>query len=810
MTDLVLPAAVPMETYIDDTVAVLSEVLEDTPADVLGGFDFTAQGVWAFARPGSPPLKLDQSLDDAGVVDGSLLTLVSVSRTERYRPLVEDVIDAIAVLDESPEFDRTALNRFVGAAIPLLTAPVIGMAMRAWWETGRSLWWPLAIGILGIAVLVGSFVANRFYQSGHLAECLLVTTYLLIATAAALAVPLPRGVNSLGAPQVAGAATAVLFLTLMTRGGPRKRHELASFAVITAIAVIAAAAAFGYGYQDWVPAGGIAFGLFIVTNAAKLTVAVARIALPPIPVPGETVDNEELLDPVATPEATSEETPTWQAIIASVPASAVRLTERSKLAKQLLIGYVTSGTLILAAGAIAVVVRGHFFVHSLVVAGLITTVCGFRSRLYAERWCAWALLAATVAIPTGLTAKLIIWYLHYAWLLLSVYLTVALVALVVVGSMAHVRRVSPVVKRTLELIDGAMIAAIIPMLLWITGVYDTVRNIRFRAGSADWRFLTEHRGHGAGLHTFGARQIAAIERVARPVKFARWGTRIGDPAMAEPLAVDPTGLSAAAAKLAGLVFPQPPAPIAVSGTDSVVAAINETMPSIESLVSDGLPGVKAALTRTASNMNAAADVYAKTDQSLGTSLSQYAFGSSGEGLAGVASVGGQPSQATQLLSTPVSQVTTQLGETAAELAPRVVATVPQLVQLAPHAVQMSQNASPIAQTISQTAQQAAQSAQGGSGPMPAQLASAEKPATEQAEPVHEVTNDDQGDQGDVQPAEVVAAARDEGAGASPGQQPGGGVPAQAMDTGAGARPAASPLAAPVDPSTPAPSTTTTL
>lgn len=35
------------------------------------------------------------------------------------------------------------------------------------------------------------------------------------------------------------------------------------------------------------------------------------------------------------------------------------------------------------------------------------------------------------------------------------------------------------VKRTLELIDGAMIAAIIPMLLWITGVYDTVRNIRF-------------------------------------------------------------------------------------------------------------------------------------------------------------------------------------------------------------------------------------------------------------------------------------------------------------------------------------------
>jgi type VII secretion integral membrane protein EccD len=160
MTDLVLPAAVPMSTYIDETVAVLADLLEDTPPDILAGFDFAAQGVWTFARPGSPPLKVDQSLDEAGVVDGSLLTLVSASRTERYRPLVEDVIDAIAVLDESPEFDRAALNRFIGVAIPILTLPVTAVAMRAWWLTGRSLFWPLAIGLVGIAVLVGSFVAD--------------------------------------------------------------------------------------------------------------------------------------------------------------------------------------------------------------------------------------------------------------------------------------------------------------------------------------------------------------------------------------------------------------------------------------------------------------------------------------------------------------------------------------------------------------------------------------------------------------------------------------------------------------------------
>jgi len=227
-----------------------------------------------------------------------------------------------------------------------------------------------------------------------------------------------------------------------------------------------------------VPAGAIAFGLIVVTNAAKLTVAVARIALPPIPAPGETVSNDELLDPVAS-DISDEESPTWQAIIASVPDSAARLHERSLLAKRLLIGFVMAGALILSVGAIAVVVQGHFFLHSLVVAGLVAVVCGFRSRLYAERWCAWALLAAAVVIPTGVMVRLSLWYPNSAWLVLSIYLGVAIVAMVIVGATESLRRVSPVTKRILELFDGAAIAAVVPMLLWITSVYDFVRNLRF-------------------------------------------------------------------------------------------------------------------------------------------------------------------------------------------------------------------------------------------------------------------------------------------------------------------------------------------
>ena len=157
----------------------------------------------------------------------------------------------------------------------------------------------------------------------------------------------------------------------------------------------------------------------------------------------------------------------------------MRLTERSHLAKQLLIGFLSAGAVVLAAGAIAVVVQGHFFVHSLIVAGLVTTVCAFRSRLYAERWCAWSLLAATIAIPTGVMIRLCLWYPDSAWLVLGIYVAAAIVTLIIVGATEGVRRVSPVTKRILELLDGAAIAAVVPLLLWIAGVYDLLRNIRF-------------------------------------------------------------------------------------------------------------------------------------------------------------------------------------------------------------------------------------------------------------------------------------------------------------------------------------------
>ncbi|OBG61121.1 hypothetical protein [Mycobacterium sp. E3339] len=95
--------------------------------------------------------------------------------------------------------------------------------------------------------------------------------------------------------------------------------------------------------------------------------------------------------------------------------------------------------------------------------------------------------------------------------------------------------------------------------------------------------------------------------------------------MIEPLVVEPSRLETAGNTLRDLPFPSPPAPIVAPGADSVSAAVNATLPIIESPVVDGLPAVKAALTRTGSSIAAAAGMYTDTDQRLGDRLTQVQF-----------------------------------------------------------------------------------------------------------------------------------------------------------------------------------------
>lgn len=109
--------------------------------------------------------------------------------------------------------------------------------------------------------------------------------------------------------------------------------------------------------------------------------------------------------------------------------------------------------------------------------------------------------------------------------------------------------------------------------------------------------------------------------------------------MTESLIVDPSRLTEAGAMLKALRFPTAPGPIVAPGTDVVSAAINETLPVIESPVIEGLPAVGALVTRTGSSIVAAAGIYAEADQALSEHVDDVRFLSAARKVAGPAASG---------------------------------------------------------------------------------------------------------------------------------------------------------------------------
>lgn len=125
---------------------------------------------------------------------------------------------------------------------------------------------------------------------------------------------------------------------------------------------------------------------------------------------------------------------------------------------------------------------------------------------------------------------------------------------------------------------------------------------------------------------------------------------IGDSAGAgsgDVLRVDTEMLSQLGSQLeaSASAIPDPPTPFSVTGGDAISQAIAAKLPSMETPIIEGLPAVKEAAGKTASNMVSAADRYQTTDEQLAAEYEKHRFDGSGSGagggsVAGAASGGG--------------------------------------------------------------------------------------------------------------------------------------------------------------------------
>ncbi|MBV8787388.1 MAG: hypothetical protein JOZ00_11945 [Mycobacterium sp.] len=189
--------------------------------------------------------------------------------------------------------------------------------------------------------------------------------------------------------------------------------------------------------------------------------------------------------------------------------------------------------------------------------------------------------------------------------------------------------------------------------------------------------------------------------------------------MTEPLLVDPSRLKAAGNTLQALAFPVPPASLSAPGADAVSAAINVTLPIIESPVIEGLPAVNAAIKQTGSSIVTAAALYVETDQALGERVGNVQLLSAPQGT----TVGGSAAQSVGPAADESKGDETP-GAPKPEPEPEPDKTIPNYDKINSSLGQLSgltQALNPVTQQL-QSIMSSVQQAAGNSGATPAQLA----------------------------------------------------------------------------------------
>lgn len=448
--DLVLPSGSPISDYIADVVDALSD---DHPIAAPPASE------WTLALP-TGALKPERSLLDCRVADGTALELRAVKSTERYRPVIEDVIDAVADAASSAgrPFDESAA-RLAG----LVGLSVGGVALcagqwRGWAASGHAWWW-LAIGvILACIAFVGTWSAARRYEAADAAAAWGVI-WVVAAGVVGQAIPVSQRTGSLGFAHVmvsaVGVGAAAIGVLIITR-----RHLAVVSAVVSIAAVVAAISAVGQ-YTELEPsaiaAGVLIAGLIGLQLGPRTAAGLARITLPRIP-----AENEPI-------EVGGE--------ISDHELATVRL--RSQRAVQMTSGFIVASALIVALSTVWTVdPRSYHWVVELVIAACVAIVLVTWGRTLSNGTQAFALLAAATIVIIGSAARLLeAWPTGFKPALVIGVVAAAITLLVIVAVVVTPRGVNPRIKRLVEILGVMALVAAYPLAAWVTGIFGVLRDL---------------------------------------------------------------------------------------------------------------------------------------------------------------------------------------------------------------------------------------------------------------------------------------------------------------------------------------------
>ncbi|PPJ19694.1 type VII secretion integral membrane protein EccD [Nocardia nova] len=475
--DVVVPTKFAVETFIDDLLGVLARAIDDETVD------FTPPaGQWSLARPGEQPIPRWRSLADHDVVDGTVLMLSVVESAEVFTPVVEDITDALAAINEREfaEFDSETVATVGSAALGV--GALVAAVLLSWsWTRSGSLWWcGLPALLLGAACWGAAVVAGRGRTPVRVVLGLELSALPLLFAGGAMLVPPAYGQPGgfAAANVAAGAVVAAVAAVTMLRASESGTSALTAVATIGVVLAFAALVPTYVDVSVEKVAGGIVFAAAVLLTAApRLAVVAARIRPPDLPDPGNEVAPATLTD-IFDAETVRADQLDQSADAERELRPNTGIETRARLAVTSLRGLIAAVSALLAGGVVVAAEQAPGGIREIVLGAAVAGILVMRARWYPDRVQAVSLCAASAVATVGVAAVTVGAYgTDYARLAVVGVLVVAAVAACVAALRLPGRRLSPVTRRVIDLVEYALILLVPVIAFWIMGIYTAMRAI---------------------------------------------------------------------------------------------------------------------------------------------------------------------------------------------------------------------------------------------------------------------------------------------------------------------------------------------
>lgn len=437
--DVALPADVPVAELVPMVLELVGEPV------------FGLRPVpWRLSGAVGGPLPAEATLGELGVLDGELLRLAPQGPTP-VPPVFDDPVDALAATAAT----AAAGDRRLGAGVVLVVA-VTAAALLAGWPGATGT--PVTAAVAVLAAVAAVTHAARLARATDTTDG--VSRQQVASTAALAAVPLAAAAgwtalpSAGGAPQLLLATAAVGITAALAQIALRVVAPVLVGIVVAAVPVgVAAVVVLRFGVAPAAAAAAVAaVALAVGPVLPRVALRLAGLPRPVVP-----ADGAELVDADDGPDLLP-------------PAE---LAERADLARGYLAGLVGGCAVVAAAAALPVAAAGG--PTGPAFAAVTVAVLALRARSFADRAPSRVLVGSAVASGVGLAVLVAAHAGPGARLGVAVALLVAAAGALTLGRTRPPG--SPVARRAVDLLEGLLVAASIPLALAAMDLFRLVRGL---------------------------------------------------------------------------------------------------------------------------------------------------------------------------------------------------------------------------------------------------------------------------------------------------------------------------------------------